>query len=155
MDSGSTSDQVTERLETTHTVSWVDRRAEVSLCQRTKNWVFLLGPVISASSRALVLWPFPNCSAQRRRLPLLGSPQGKTRPPSSPALSTLCTDFKREFPLFSVSQFVVVIFLSPGLTDTPRFKGSLRSDINNLIRQVLVSCPQNKTACFYLLLCCL
>lgn len=53
----------------------------------------------------------------KRRSPPLGRPEGKSPLPSS-TLEPFCADFQREFLLFCASQFIAVMFLSSGLTDT-------------------------------------
>lgn len=54
---------------------------------------------------------------KRGALPPAGQARGQKARYPPPHSLPFCADFQREFLLFCVSQFIVVIFLSSGLTD--------------------------------------
>ena len=79
---------------------------------------FLLGQLYLRVHRRSSSGPPQTARLKRGALPPAGQARGQEACYPPPHSLPFCADFQREFLLFCVSQFIVVIFLSSGLTDT-------------------------------------
>lgn len=124
----STSGRVTEkRPESTHTGSSASRsltlllqRGGALVCQEDNVAAppfFIKASYICEFIGGSSSGPPQTARLKRGALPPAGQARGQKACYPPPHSLPFCADFQREFLLFCVSQFIVVIFLSSGLTD--------------------------------------
>lgn len=124
----STSGRVTEkRPESTHTGSSASRsltlllqRGGALVCQEDNVAAppfFIKASYICEFIGGSSSGPPQTARLKRGALPPAGQARGQKARYPPPHSLPFCADFQREFLLFCVSQFIVVIFLSSGLTD--------------------------------------